>query len=57
MGDATVAGKVGGFARREQEWAYQSNTIAAEIGQIFKQLRAAEIRRRWLSASSRITRS
>jgi Tc toxin complex TcA C-terminal TcB-binding domain len=38
------AEKVGGFARREQEWSYQSTLAAAEISQIYKQVRAAEIR-------------
>lgn len=37
-------GKLGGYARREQEWAFQSNLAAGEINQIFKQLRAAQIR-------------
>ena len=44
QGGASLASRLGGFARREQEWAFQSNNIAAEIGQIFKQYRAAEIR-------------
>ena len=30
--------------RREQDWAFQSNLAAGEITQIFKQLRAAQIR-------------
>lgn len=38
------AGKLGGYARREQEWAFQSNLAAGEINQILKQLRAAQIR-------------
>lgn len=38
------AGKLGGYARREQEWAFQSNLAAGEINQIVKQLRAAQIR-------------
>jgi hypothetical protein len=42
--DASHAGKVAGFQRREQEWAFQSNSVAGEITQIFKQIRAAEIR-------------
>ena len=42
--DANLAFKIGGYARREQEWAFQSNLAAAEINQIFKQLRAAQIR-------------
>lgn len=36
--------RIDGFARREQEWAFQSNLAAGEINQIFKQLRAAQIR-------------
>jgi hypothetical protein len=31
-------------ARREREWAFQSNLAAGEITQMFKQLRAAQIR-------------
>lgn len=42
--EAGGAGRLNNFARREQDWAYQSNAAAAEINQIFKQLRAAEIR-------------
>jgi hypothetical protein len=38
------AAKIGGYARREQEWSYQSNLAAAEITQIYKQWRAAQIR-------------
>ncbi len=42
--EASSAAKIGSFARREQEWAFQSSTIAGEITQMFKQLRAAQIR-------------
>jgi hypothetical protein len=42
--EANKAAKIGSYARREQEWAYQSNLAAFEITQIFKQLRAAQIR-------------
>jgi receptor-binding and translocation channel-forming TcA subunit of Tc toxin len=42
--EARRAGRIDSFARREQEWAFQSNLAAGEITQIFKQLRAAEIR-------------
>ncbi|MBX6421972.1 hypothetical protein [Thermosulfurimonas sp. F29] len=42
--EATMAAKIGSYARREQEWAFQSNLAAAEINQILKQLRAAQIR-------------
>ena len=41
---ANLSAKIGGFDRREQEWAYQSNLAAGEINQIYKQLRAAQIR-------------
>lgn len=41
---ATNTSKIGSYARREQEWAYQSNLAAGEIIQVFKQIRAAEIR-------------
>ena len=36
--------RIGSYARRQQDWAFQSNLAAAEITQIFKQLRAAQIR-------------
>lgn len=42
--DAGVAAKVGSYARREQDWAFQSNLALGEINQIYKQLRAAQIR-------------
>ena len=42
--DASHAGKLAGFQRREQDWSFQSNLAAGEITQIFKQLRAAQIR-------------
>ncbi|HWP47868.1 MAG TPA: hypothetical protein VNM22_11955 [Candidatus Limnocylindrales bacterium] len=42
--EARRAARIDGFARREQEWAFQSNLAAGEINQIFKQLRAAQIR-------------
>src|SRR5262249_42516224 len=38
------AARIDGFARRERDWAFQSNLAAGEITQIFKQLRAAQIR-------------
>ncbi len=41
---AARAAKLGGFARREQEWAFHSATTAGEIVQSFKQLRAAQLR-------------
>lgn len=42
--EAGNASKIGSYSRREQDWAFQSNLAAGEITQIFKQLRAAEIR-------------
>jgi len=42
--EANQAAKIGSYARREQEWAFQSNLTAGEITQIYKQLRAAQIR-------------
>ena len=41
---ANKSAKIGSYARREQDWAFQSNLAAGEITQIFKQLRAAQIR-------------
>ncbi len=42
--EANRAVKIGSYARREQDWSFQSNLAAGDISQIFKQLRAAEIR-------------
>jgi hypothetical protein len=42
--EAGLAGRIGSFARREMDWAYQSNTAAGEIALTFKQLRGAQIR-------------
>jgi hypothetical protein len=42
--EASRASKIGAYDRREQEWRFQSNLAAGEITQIFKQLRAAQIR-------------
>jgi len=36
--------RVGSYSRRELDWAFQSNLAAGEIAQIFKQLRAAQLR-------------
>jgi hypothetical protein len=36
--------KMGNYTQREKDWAFQSNRAAGEITQIFKQLRAAQIR-------------
>ncbi len=42
--EARRSARMNKFYRREQEWAFQSNLAAAEINQILKQLRAAQIR-------------
>ena len=42
--EAGKAARIGSYARRELDWTYQSNLAAGEIAQIFKQLRAAQIR-------------
>jgi Tc toxin complex TcA C-terminal TcB-binding domain len=42
--EASRVARIGGYARREQEWAFQSNQAAGEIGSLFKQLRAAQLR-------------
>ena len=42
--EATRASRIDSFARRERDWAFQSNLAAREINQIFRQLRAAQIR-------------
>ena len=42
--EANKAGKLGSYSRRETEWAFQSNLAKSEINQIFKQIRAAQIR-------------
>ena len=36
--------RIGSYSRRELDWAFQSNLAAGEITQIFKQIRAAQIR-------------
>lgn len=41
---AGMVGKMGGYVRREQEWAFQRKAAAGELTQLFKQLRASEIR-------------
>ena len=60
--EAGKTAKIGGFARREQEWAFQANVIAGEITQTYKQLRAAQIReaiaeREWKNHQQQIEQS
>lgn len=42
--EASKAGKLGGYARREQDWQLQKNLAAQEYNQGLKQLRSAQIR-------------
>ena len=42
--EASKAGKLGSYARRELDWTFHSNSAKNEINQIFKQLRGAQIR-------------
>ena len=42
--DANKAGKLGSYSRRDVEWTFNSNSAKSDISQIFKQIRAAEIR-------------
>jgi hypothetical protein len=42
--EAGKASKLGSYSRREVEWTFQSNNARAEINQIMKQIRSAQIR-------------
>ncbi|MBN1130038.1 MAG: hypothetical protein JXA71_13690 [Chitinispirillaceae bacterium] len=42
--EANRAAKLGGYARREQEWVFQRNAAAGEINQIIKQYVGMQIR-------------
>ncbi len=42
--EAANAAKLGGYSRRELEWTFQGNSAKAEINQIQKQIRGAQIR-------------
>ncbi|SLK00942.1 Tc toxin subunit A-related protein [Arthrobacter sp. P2b] len=42
--ESGTTARVGTYSRREQDWAFQSNLAAGEITQVFKQLRAAQLR-------------
>lgn len=42
--EAGRAAKIGSYSRRELDWTFQANLAAGEITQIFKQIRAAQIR-------------
>lgn len=42
--EASKTSKIGSYSRRELEWTFQSNSTKAEINQIQKQIRGAQIR-------------
>jgi len=42
--EAQNAAKIGSYANRQRDYQFQSNSAAGEITQLFKQLRAAQIR-------------
>ena len=42
--EAGTAAKIGSYARREQDWQFQSNAAAGDVTQLNKQVRAAQIR-------------
>jgi hypothetical protein len=42
--EARRASRIDAFSRRERDWAFQSNLAVGEINQVFKQIRAAQIR-------------
>ena len=41
---ANMTSKISYYTRRAQDWEFQSNLAAGEINQVFKQMRAAQIR-------------
>jgi len=42
--EASMAGRMGNYARREQDWALQRKLAAGELTQLYKQYRSAELR-------------
>ena len=59
---ASKAGKIGGFATRLRDYQFQANAAAGEITQLYKQIRAAEIReamaeRDWKNHQKQIAQS
>ena len=42
--EAGKSSRIAGFDRRQLDWTFQSNLAVGEINQIFKQLRAAQLR-------------
>jgi hypothetical protein len=42
--EAGTAARIGSYARREQDWQFQSNAAAGDVTQLNKQLRAAQLR-------------
>jgi len=41
---ATLAGKIGAYSRRELDWTFQGNNAKSEINALIKQIRGAQIR-------------
>jgi hypothetical protein len=41
---ATLAGKMGTYSRREMDWTFQGNSAKSEINALIKQIRGAQIR-------------
>lgn len=54
--EATRAQRIDSYARRELDWAFQSNLAAAEVTQILKQLRAAQLREAIAEAELKVHR-
>jgi hypothetical protein len=42
--EASQAARIASYARREQEWQFQSNSAAGDVSQFNKQVRAAQLR-------------
>jgi hypothetical protein len=42
--EANFSGKLGGYSHRQADYTFQSNSAKSDISQIFKQIRAAQIR-------------
>ena len=54
--ESARAQRIDAYARRELDWAFQSNLAAAEVTQILKQLRAAQLREAIAEAELKVHR-
>ena len=54
--ESARAQRIDDYARRELDWAFQSNLAAAEVTQILKQLRAAQLREAIAEAELKVHR-